>query len=186
MTSNVSISIRFLLLLFAVSALIWTGCQKDDDTPPSNEQELITTVVLTFTAPDGGASAFKFTDPDGDGGNPPTSEDITLAANTTYQLDIEFKDESSASNVKDITAEVREEAEAHLICFAATGVLDIPVTLDTDGNGAPLGLETELTTGQAGNATLTVVLKHEPDKAAANACNTGETDVQAEFGVRVQ
>ena len=186
MTSKNLKLMRFLFVFLSASALFWAGCQKDDDTPPTDEPELITTVILNFTAPDGSSSSFKFADPDGDGGNSPTSEDITLSANTTYQLDIEFKDESNANNVVDITAEVKQEAEAHLICFAASGVLDIPITLDTDANGAPLGLETELTMGQAGNATLTVVLKHEPDKAAANACNTGETDVQAEFGVRVQ
>ncbi|MCB0549125.1 MAG: type 1 periplasmic binding fold superfamily protein [Phaeodactylibacter sp.] len=177
---------RSVFALLAVSALSWAGCQKDDDTPPTNETELITTVILNFTAPGGSVSSFKFSDTDGIGGNPPVAEDITLAANTTYQLDIEFKDESNASDVKDITKEVREEAEKHLICFAASGVLDIPVTLDTDADGAPLGLETELTTGQAGNGTLTIVLKHEPDKGAANPCNTGETDVQAEFDVVVQ
>ena len=178
--------LRFLSFALITSTLLWTGCQKDDKTPPADEPELITTVVLNFTAPNGSSISFKFTDPDGDGGNPPTSEDITLDANTTYQLDIEFKDESNANDVVDITQEVKEKAEAHLICFAASGVLDIPVTLDTDGNGAPLGLKTELMTGQTGNAALSVVLKHEPDKSAADACNTGETDVQAEFAVVVQ
>ncbi len=177
---------RFLFAFLTVSALLWTGCEKDDDNTPVDEQELITTVVLNFTDPAGNTSSFKFTDPDGAGGNPPTAEDITLAANTTYQMDIEFRDESNASDVKDITEEVREEAEEHLICFSATGVLDIPVTKDTDGNGAPLGLETELATGQAGNATLAIILKHDPDKGAANPCVTGETDVQAEFDVVVQ
>lgn len=177
---------RSLIFLLTASSLLWAGCQKDDNTPPSDEPELITTVVLNFTAPDGGASSFKFTDPDGDGGNPPTSQDITLAANTVYQMNIEFRDESDASNIVDITAEVKREAEKHLLCFGATGVLDIPITLDTDSNGAPLGLETELTTGQAGNATLAIILKHNPDKAAANPCITGETDVQAEFDVVVE
>ncbi|MCB9298029.1 MAG: type 1 periplasmic binding fold superfamily protein [Lewinellaceae bacterium] len=186
MIFNISMPIRFLSLLVIASALLWTGCQKDDDTPPADEPELITTVVLNFTGPDGNTSSFQFSDTDGLGGNPPVADDITLSANTTYQLDIEFRDESNAANVKDITAEVREEAEEHLLCFAATGVLDIPVTLDTDGNGAPLGLETELTTGQAGNATLAIILKHEPDKGADNPCITGETDVQAEFEVAVQ
>lgn len=179
-------SMRFLFALLTISTLFWAGCQKDDNNPPVDEPELITSVILNFTAPGGGVSSFKFSDTDGAGGNPPVSEDITLAANTAYQLDIEFKDESNASDVKDITAEVREEAAAHLVCFAATGVLDIPVTLDTDANGAPLGLKTELETGQAGNATLAIILKHEPDKGAANPCNTGETDVQAEFEVVVQ
>lgn len=186
MISTNSKSMRFPFALLTVATLFWMGCQKDDDNPPVDEPELITTVALTFTAPDGSASSYKFSDTDGVGGNPPVAEDITLSANTIYQLDIEFKDESNAGNVKDITAEVRQEAEAHLICFAATGVLEIPVTTDTDANGAPLGLETELETGQAGNGTLAVILKHEPDKGADNPCNTGETDVQAEFGVVVE
>ncbi len=178
--------LRFLFVFLAAGALLWSGCEKDDDDGPDNEEELITTVRLTFTDGGGNTSTFTFSDVDGIGGNPPVAQDITLSANSTYQMDIEFLDESNSANVKDITEEVREEAEEHLICFAASGVLDIPVTLDTDGNGAPLGLKTELATAQAGIGTLAIVLKHEPEKAAANPCNTGETDVEASFDVIVQ
>jgi hypothetical protein len=178
----------FFLLAFGFVAvsLLFTSCDQDDDEGEGTEQEVITTVLLNFTDGDGNVTTFSFRDTDGDGGNAPVIDEIMLAANTEYKLDIEFKDESNPDDVKDITEEVEEEALEHLVCFGVSGVVDIPVTLDTDSAGNALGLENQLTTTAEGNGTLTIVLKHEPEKDNADACNTGETDVEATFSVRVQ
>ena len=61
-------TIKFLALF---SALIWTACGKDDPSV-ENDEELITTVRLTFTPEDGSAPVnFEFKDLDGNGGNSP-------------------------------------------------------------------------------------------------------------------
>ena len=58
----------------------------------------------------------------------------------------------------------------------------------TDEDGNPVGIETTLTTGNAGSGTLTIILKHEPTKpndgTAAGA--GGSTDVEVTFPITVQ
>lgn len=178
----------FTLGIVALSLFSVTACQKDDDdmTDPDDEQEVITTVQLMFT-PDTGGSAltFVFSDPDGPGGNAPAVDDIVLDANTTYEIAVEFIDRSDAANPEFITEEVEEEAEEHLVCYSTTGDLAAPAIKDQDGNGDPLGLFATVVTGNAGSGTLTIILKHEPMKSASDACDTGETDVEAEFAVTV-
>lgn len=178
----------FVLGFFVLALLSVTACQKDDDdmTEPENEEEVITTVQLEFT-PEGGGTAltYVFSDPDGVGGNAPAVDEIVLAANTTYEVAVEFIDRSNPSDPEFITEEVQDEAEEHLVCYAASGVLPAPVAKDQDANGDPLGLIAALVTTDAGSGTLTISLKHEPDKDATDACSTGETDVEAAFNVTI-
>lgn len=175
-----------MLFVFLPMFLLTTGCDKDDDNEPENEQELITTVVLTFTPTAGGTPVVAIAqDLDGDGGNPPTIQDIELEANTDYTLAISFLDESK-NPVENITEEVEEESNEHLICLVGSGAMPSPTIQDTDDNGDPLGLRSTLKTGAAGNGTLKVTLKHEANKEAANPCTTGETDAEQTFNVTVK
>ena len=63
---------------------------------------------------------------------------------------------------------------------------------DMDDDGNPIGLLTTLTTNGVGAGTMTVVLRHEPDKNAVgvstgNIANAGgETDIEVTFDVDVQ
>ena len=181
---NKSLFHLLALSFLGLSALTVTGCDKDNDEGPDNEEELITTVVLAFT---NGAQVVTATwqDLDGPGGNAPEIDPITLNANTTYVVVPAFLNEA-ASPVENITEEVEAESNEHLVCWATTGNLTGPTAQDQDDNGDPLGLVNSLTTGNAGAATLTLRLKHEADKDAANPCNTGETDVEVTFPVTIQ
>ena len=78
------------------------------------------------------------------------------------------------------------ESTEHLICFTANGVSLTITAEDQDFNKKPLGLTNILKVGAAGNGTLTVRLKFESDKNAANACNTGETDAEQTFNVVIK
>lgn len=180
---------RFLFIittfLLGGSLLLTTSCNKDDDDGGGDPQEVITTVVLTFTDNAGNASIFESKDTDGLGGNAPVIDDIELAANTDYTLTVEFLDESDASDVEDITEEVEEEDLEHLVCFTVQGDMPEPAIQDKDSAGDPLGLESTFSTGAAGSGNLTVILKHEPDKADAAPCSTGETDVETTFAVAI-
>lgn len=179
----------FLLAMIIVSLFTVTACQQDDDDmpDPDNEQEVITTVQLNFT-PDGGGAAltFVFSDEDGPGGNAPAVDDIVLAANTTYEVTVDFLDRSNPADPEFITEEVQEEAEEHLVCYVVAGSVPALTIKDQDVNGDPLGLIASITTGTAGTGTLTVILKHEAAKDAADPCSTGETDVEAAFQVEIQ
>lgn len=169
--------------ILAVVILAFSSCEKDQKSSPDNEQELITTIRLTFTAPSGSVT-FNAKDTDGDGGLAPVIDGIALKANTTYALNIEFLDESKGTAIN-LTPEVREEGTDHLVCLAASGAMPNPTVEDQDTNKAPLGLTSLLTTGAAGTGTLKITLKHLADKSSANACNTGETDAEATFAVTI-
>lgn len=167
----------------ALAAFTFTACDDDEGMTPT-EQELITTVRLTFTN-GGNALVFNAVDADGDGGNPIVIDEIKLAPNTAYSLKVEFFDEQNPADVENITLEVAEEDLEHLVCFASSGV-PAPTDLGNDSNGNPLGLNSMLTTTGAATGTMQVSLKHEPDKAAADPCATGETDVEVTFPVTIE
>jgi hypothetical protein len=176
---------KIALLVLTSSTLLFTACDKDDE-DPQNEQELITTVKLTFTAAGGSAQSFLVKDLDGDGGNPPVQEEIVLSPLTTYNLAVEFLDESDASHSHNLTEEVEAEKADHLICFELGTAFTSQTITDFDNLGKPLGLTSTIMTGPAGTGALKVTLKHEPDKSAATPCTTGETDVSVEFPVKVE
>jgi hypothetical protein len=174
------------LPLLAMLVLPFLGCEKDDDNGngPDNEQELITKVTLTFT---GGGQTLPFSaeDKDGDGGKAPVIDNITLKANTDYKLAATFS-HTLHTPAEDLTIEVKNESNDHLVCYVATGAMTSPAIQDKDSAGKPLGLESTFKTGAAGAGTLKITLKHKADKSNANACGTGETDVEATFNVTVQ
>ena len=178
-----------ILAFFLVSTAAFTGCNDDNDVtapPQPNEEELITTVELTYTntANSSEISTFKFADTDGEGGNAPSETDtIRLAANTTYTVAVRFLDESG-TDVEDITTEVLEEAAEHLVCYTATAGTAVTIT-DQDGNGLDLGLAADVTTTSASNGTFTISLKHQPG-IKNGSCDVGETDVEVAFVLEVK
>ena len=169
------------LTYLALVTLIFTfnACKDQVDTPPNpNEEELITTVELTFINENNSSDVlvFKFADPDGDGGNAPTITDsIVLAANSSYNLAVRFLDESK-SPVEDITTEIVAEAIDHLICYTTPGDLMITI-LDKDANNLNLGLAATVKTQALENTSLTIRLMHQPNQKNGN-CDSGETDVE--------
>ncbi len=179
--------------LFAVALLatmVYFSCEKDPDIP--NEEELITTLIYTLTPAGGGAPVvFTWRDLDGDGGNPPVITGGNLAANTTYNGVIKLLDETKTPP-EDITEEVEEEGEEHQFFFQTTVPGLTVAYTDTDKDGRPIGIESRLTTTAVGSGSLTIILRHQPNKAAAgvsmgNIANAGgETDIEVTFNVNVQ
>ncbi|MBT3173884.1 MAG: type 1 periplasmic binding fold superfamily protein [Lentimicrobiaceae bacterium] len=183
---------KFLLSLsvIAMSMLLFTGCKKDDPVIP-NEEEVITTLNYTLIPSDGGTPVvLSFQDLDGDGGDPPVITGGTLAMNTTYDGSLELLNETETPP-GDITEEVEEEALEHQFFFQ-TSIGGVSFTYeDTDTNGNPIGILTKVTTEGSGNGTITVILRHEPDKDASGVSNGditnagGETDIEVVFNVEV-
>lgn len=182
--------------LLITSTALFTACDNDDDPAIVNEEELITTVRLTF-APVGGGSPVIATwqDLDGDGGNAPTVSPIALAKGKSYTLTLELSDDSGATS-ENITNEIEEEAEEHQFFFRTSGLTGITfVYNDKDQNNSPIGLSSTVTTpNAAASGTLTVILRHEPNKGATGVANGdptnagGETDVETTppFAVTIQ
>lgn len=183
------------LLFVAIGASSLVACKKDEDenpgpsTPP-NEEEVITTLLLTFTDAENAANTYelRFTDADGDGGAAPVLTGDTLPAGRAYSLALRVLDESG-STPEEITEEIEAEAAEHQFFFQPAGI-DLQVSYgDADANGRPVGLLNTAVTGVAGTGTLTVTLRHEPDKAAAGVAGGditnagGETDIEVAFPV---
>ena len=168
----------------------------DDPTEPiANEEELITDVTITLTPVGGGASIVStIADPDADGPTPPNTQTtaIALDAGVTYNGSIGFFDRSDPANVDDITLEVAEEDDEHRVFYTVNGLVGVSVpdgSLDTDVNGAPLGLTFQVVV-DAGTATGTgsirVVLSHYDDGPKGDGMTpSDETDVDVTFTVSV-
>ena len=190
--------INLLLALGVFSMLFITSCEKDEPEDPiiPNEEEVITTLNFTLT-PDGGGTpvVLSFQDLDGDGGNAPTISEGTLDNNTIYNGSLELLNELE-DPAEDITLEVAEEELEHQFFYETlfpTELSDVNIAYnDLDEEGNPIGLSTVLTTGEMGSGTITVTLRHEPNKDAdgvssgdiANA--GGETDIEVTFNVEIQ
>ncbi len=199
----------FASSLFAVASLSAVGCvDVATPDPPDNEQEVITTVKVTFTPAGGGnALEFAFADPENDGS--PVIDDVALENGTSYTMAVAFLNELE-DPAEDITAEVEEESDEHQVFVYGSGVSG-PATgenaaalvthayADTDANDLPVGLSNTITATAAGSAELKVMLRHLPvenetaqkvaDLAAALAAGEtlpGEPDVDVTFPLVVE
>ncbi len=175
------LKIGFLTLLLV--ALVATSCRKDDDT----ENEVLTTVVVHLKSADGTFDKrFTWDDPDGDGGLPPTVEDIVLAPNREYEAKVSFYDRSKSPEV-DVTKEIEAESDSHLLVYSISSALNLTITpLDMDSKGYPFRLRTRWTTGAVSTGSVRVVLRHNPRKQLPNLDETGSVDADVEFPVRIQ
>ena len=185
--------------LAVVTALTFSACSNDDDNnppPPVNEEELITTVTAIFT-PEGGGSAItlQYKDLDGEGANAPViTVSSPFAKNKTYNGAVTFKNEL-ANPAEDITPEIVEEGVDHQLFYQKTGTLNAfsygIASSNFDTNGKPVGLQSVfVTTGEA-SGTLTISLRHTPDKNASNVSAGditnagGSTDAEVTFLISV-
>lgn len=189
---------KALLWMAVASALAMTGCNREDD-PEPNEEELITTVTLSLTKTGSTTPVeITFRDIDGPGGAAATITPATLVldANATYTSRLRFLNES-VTPAEDITEEVEvKEPDEHEVFYQVTGVNLALSGFNTDTNTPALRLGTRatFTTGAASttNGTLTVTLKHKPKdnaatrKAANDPISKGETDIEVTFPVQVR
>lgn len=198
-----------LKLSYCALGLVAVVACSDDDGGTQNENEVITTVTLSFAPMGGGAAVTAaFDDPDGDGGGAPVIDPINLAAGTMYTATVRFQNKLETPP-EEITEEVTDESDQHQIFFTGTAVNGpasnqpgAPLThayADTDANGLPIGLSNTITAA-TGTGQLTLTLRHlppvndTPAKTAALAMQVqsggfaalaGETDAQVNFTVTV-
>ncbi len=167
--NNFSLVYFFLLLIsFGIS---FTACKKKSDPTPVVENELVTTVKLTFT-PVSGGSAVSFSWNDISKLPSATQvQTITLKKNTSYNMQVELLD-ATKNPVKDMTEEIEEKDTEHQFFFTRTGTAFTSfVCNDADVNGKPIGLDNLVTTAGTANSnagTLRVILRHELNKSGTN------------------
>jgi predicted component of type VI protein secretion system len=190
MTKNTIQRFPSLLLVSALLLVAFTatGCDSTEpDDHGAGDEELITRIQLTLTAPQSPQVVAEATDPDGDGANL-TIGTLVLKAGVTYSGTIGVFDDVNGENVG---AEIDEEADEHQFFFIPGGQaasrLSIAAT-DSDSNGLPVGLTFTLATtpGGAGQASLRVILSHFDDDPKDGVSQSDETDIDVTFPVTIQ
>lgn len=191
------------LLLVALAA-----CKDTENPEEVNENEVITTVELAFTPAGGGADrVFAWSDPENDGS--PVIDPVVLLDAEDYTLAVRFVNEL-AEPPEDITLEVDEEGDQHQVFFTGSAVqgpasasADAVITqsyADTDVNGLPVGLASDVTTLGTGSGELVVTLRHMPPEGgpakvaglaelvASDGIEAlpGDTDASVTFDLAVQ
>ncbi len=116
---------------YALLTLAMLGCSDDDTTPEIiNEDELITTVILTLTPDSGDQVVLTTIDLDGDGPDEPVTTVVgSFSENTQYQGAVQFLNETE-DPAEDITQEVIEEADEHQVFYTISDGLNIQTTYE--------------------------------------------------------
>ena len=180
------------IIKYALLAIpfLYFSCDDDNETPdPINEEEVITTMILTLVNHQNGDDVvtMQTQDLDGAGPNVPViTVSGPLAAGTSYAGSVQFLNEME-DPAEDITEEVQEEDDEHQVFFSASGVGMEFVYMDFDGDGNPLGTQFVLAPLGAGSGSVTITLVHEPTKPNDGLDTAGgEIDIQTTFSVTVQ
>ncbi|WP_157957236.1 type 1 periplasmic binding fold superfamily protein [Winogradskyella tangerina] len=158
--------VKALLCLALVTS--FTSCSDDDDPAPVNEEEIITTLTLTFV---NNANPLDFVvlnsfAADGleDG---MSTETITgnFTAGVTYSLSLGLLNTSENPAEDVLNGDIIPEADEHFFAYAVNG-LDMTMTRDADDvpgpDGSNLGVNTTWVANSAGTGNLQIRLIHEP------------------------
>lgn len=180
-------------IIIIATALLWASCKKEEKNvqPPDPENEVITTVKLVATnnADITDISTALWKDLTPNDGNPDTSQaTLKLKKDAVYTVSVLFLDETK-NPAADITQEVSDRGNYHLICYAPSSGLNLSVIrTDKDSNSPALeiGLKSKFTTGAAGTGKLNVSLHHQPSGKNGTDCSIGSTDADVNFAVKVE
>lgn len=176
------------ILIFST---LFAACEKD--TAEDNQEEVITTMKLTFVPVGGGTTlTYQFDDADGPGGAAPSKDDIVLGTAKTYNVTVQLLNKT-VTPAEDITIEVKEEADAHRFYYETSPGSNITIAgFDNDPNGVPVGVSSTWTTSSVANGSLKVTLRHyaavPPNKAIGDLVNSpkSNTDIEVVFNTKVQ
>lgn len=182
------------ILTTALFTLVsWSSCNKPekDVDIPEPDNEVITTIKLSATnvadTTDNVTAQWRDLTPND--GNPDLSQvGMTLKKDAVYTVSLTFLDETK-SPAGDITQEVRDRANYHLICYTPASGLNLTVQrTDHDGNTPQmeLGLQSKFTTAAASTGGLQVALHHQPSGKNGTDCSIGSTDAQVTFAITIQ
>jgi hypothetical protein len=162
---------KSILSALMIGFMSFTACKKT----AVDEQENINVLKIKI-----GATTFTWSDIDGVGGTAPKIDTIKLSPNGTFVADLTLQDGSS-NPVKDFTPEIIAEKDDHLFIYKVTGANLTISDLLKDSKNKDFGQTANFKTTSASNGTLQIILKHLPDKVAADPSKTGETDMDVIF-----
>lgn len=183
--------ITLLTMAIVALSLFWVSCNKEEKavSPPAPGNEFLTTVKLVATniADTADVQTAKWVDLNPNGGTPDLSQaSLNLRKNAKYNVQVFFMDESK-SPAEDITTEIRDRANYHLICYGIYSGLNLSVKRtdkDTNVPALELGLTAEFTTGDISAGNLEVSLHHQPNVKNGD-CERGSTDADVNFTINI-
>lgn len=141
--------------------LFGLGCSDVENHTYIDEQELITTVELTFEAMDG--DGFEVIWDSSDTSIEPVIDTLYLDTEHNYSVFVRFLN-GLESPAEDLTPEIQDEGTDHQVFFLGSvfdGLL-MHTYNDADENGLPLGIENTLSVLGFGEGDLTLALRHMP------------------------
>lgn len=168
---------RYFFAIALLGMVSFSGCKKDDP-KPDDENELITTVSLTFSKAGEPDAVFNWKELSGT----TTVDTIKLSASAVYELKAAFLNEAETP-VEDKTEEIASEDDEHQIFYfsSPSGLITLAYQ-DADKNSLPVGLSMSATTGSAATGTLRVVLRHQPG-VKDGSFDPGSSDADVTFPV---
>lgn len=183
--------IKKMLVIFVLLTTAFASCKKDAH--EHNDEEVITTLRLTFAPVGGGTNlVYQYDDADGPGGNQPTKEEIVLQPNKSYNVTLQLLNKT-VNPAADKTDEIKQEGTSHRFYYEPAAGTNITVSgLDNDANGVALGLSSNWVSGAAATGTIKITLRHysgnPPGKAANDPVNStkSSTDLEVLFNTRIQ
>ena len=178
-----------LCCLIAILATL-IACGDNNPVIP-NEEELITTVHYKLTPEGGGADiVLSWIDENGDG-NGIVFEGV-LQANTNYTGLISLLNESK-SPAENIILEILDEAEDHQFFYEVENGLNLTIKYaDADLDNNPIGIKTQITTGNTSTGNIDLILRHQPDKFGNGVFEGDKTnaggvsDISISLSVKIQ
>ncbi len=184
--------IKKMALGITIASMLITSCKKNV-VEETNQEEVITTMKITFVPVGGGTTlTYQYKDADGPGGTAPVQDQIVLAPSKTYNVSLQLLNETKTP-AEDITTEIVSEADAHRFYYEPTSGSNITVSgLNNDSDNVPLGTTSTWTTGAAASSKIKITLRHypgnPPGKATADLVNSTKsgTDIEVEFNTKIQ
>lgn len=173
-----SVSMFFAICLFA-------SCS--DDPEATNEEEVITTVIVTLQPTEGETVTLTWDDTNLDAVVDESEIVVSnsLISSTAYAATIQLLNKS-ADPVTDITEEVKDEDEDHIFCFTVTTVGIAITNLSKDSNELPVGITSTWTTSaSSASGTVTITLRHQPGVKTGDCPGAGDTDASITFPISV-
>ncbi|MFT4061672.1 MAG: hypothetical protein QM642_04860 [Edaphocola sp.] len=182
-----------ILTTMALATILWAACNKDETktSPEDPENEFMTTVRLVATndadASDVQTASWVKLDPTDTAAPDLSNATLNLKANANYTLTVAFLDQSQTPE-EDLTEEIWERRNYHLVCFEPAAALDVQITsTDHDDNAGQyrVGLTNALVTGAVSSGDLEVTLHHQPNVKNGD-CAPGSVDADVHFTVNIQ
>lgn len=176
-----------LLSMLAAAIIMLGACGKEKSVAiPQPGNEALTTMVLrlvnTADPADTPTARWQQLDPTGAVPADTSGAVLQLRRNAAYSVQVLFLD-----TLTDLTPEIKDRQNYHLICFDAAAGLQLTVQrTDHDANTPPLevGLAALFTTTTVSSGQLQVTLHHQPNVKNGD-CSRGSTDMACTFSVHI-